>query len=111
MCHVNEGIEISKWLQGIQSYGYKLQAISYSSVGKESACKAGGPSAVPGLGNLLEKGEACTPVFLGFPCGSVGKESTCKAGDLGLIPGLGRSPGEGMLAWSIPWTVHGVTRN
>ena len=43
----------------------------------------------------LEKGEAPTPIFLGFPCGSVGKESACNVGDLGSIPGLGRSPGEG----------------
>ena len=43
----------------------------------------------------LEKGQATTPVFLGFPCGSDGKEPTCNAGDLNSIPGLGRSPGEG----------------
>ena len=53
----------------------------------------------------------------GFLCGSAGKESPCNAGDLGLIPGLGRSPGEGkgyplhILAWRIPWTVHGVTNS
>ena len=33
------------------------------------------------------------------------KESACNVGDLGLIPWLGRSPGEGILAWRIPWTV------
>ena len=60
----------------------------------------------------LEKGEATTPVFLGFPCGSARKESACNAGDLGLIPGLGRSPGEGRgypLQYSgleNPWTVQ-----
>ena len=43
----------------------------------------------------LEKGQATTPIFLGFPGGSAGKESTYSAGDLGLTPGLGRSPGEG----------------
>ena len=43
----------------------------------------------------LEKEQATTPVFLGFPCGSAGKESTGNVGDLGSIPGLGRSPGEG----------------
>ena len=43
----------------------------------------------------LEKGQATTPVFLGFPCGSAGKESARNAEDLGLISGLGRSPGEG----------------
>ena len=48
-----------------------------------------------GREDLLEKGQATTPVFLGFPCGSAGKESACNVGDLGLIPGLGRSPGVG----------------
>ena len=43
--------------------------------------------------------------ILGFLDNSVGKESACNVGDLGLIPWLGRSPGEGILAWRIPWTV------
>ena len=62
-----------------------------SSVGKESACNAGDPGSIPGLGSPLEKGQATlpTPVLLGFPCGSTGKESTCSTGDLGLIPELG----------------------
>ena len=42
-----------------------------------------------GQEDLLEKGQATTPVFLGFPCGSAGKESTCNPGDLGSILGLG----------------------
>ena len=52
-----------------------------------------------------------------FPCGLAGKESACNAGDLGSIPGLGRAPGEGkathasILAWRMPWTVHGVTKS
>ena len=63
-----------------------------SSVGKESACNAGDPGSIPGLGRSPEEGMGYpTPVFLGFPCGSAGKES-CNVGDLGLIPGLGRSP-------------------
>ena len=47
-----------------------------------------------GWEDLLEKGQAPTPVFLGFPGGSAVKETTYSAGDLGSIPGLGRSPGE-----------------
>ena len=49
--------------------------------------------------------------------GSAGKESACNVGDLGSIPGLKRSPGEGkgthssILAWKIPWTVHGLTKS
>ena len=67
-----------------------------SSVGKESACNAGDPSLIPGLGRPpWRRVRLPTAVFLGFPCGSDDKESTCNTGDLSLIPGLGRSPGEG----------------
>ena len=31
----------------------------------------------------LDKAQATTPVFLGFPGGSAGKETTCNVGDLG----------------------------
>ena len=48
-----------------------------------------------GWEDLLEKGQAPTPVFLGFPGGSAGKEPACNVGDMGSIPGLGRSPGKG----------------
>ena len=67
------------------------------SVGKESACNAGDPGSIPGLGRSSGEGIGYlpTPEFLGFPCGSVGKESTYSVGDLDLIPGLGRSPGKG----------------
>ena len=67
-----------------------------SSVGKESACKAGDPWLNPWDGKILWRRDRLpTPVFLGFPCGSSGKESVCNVGDLGSFPGLGRSPGEG----------------
>ena len=67
-----------------------------SSAGKESACNAGDPGLIPGLGRSPGEGIGyLTPVFLGFPGGSDGKESACNAGDLGSIPGLGRSPGGG----------------
>ena len=68
-----------------------------SSAGKESACKAGEPSLIPGLGSSPGEG-------IGYPlqyswaslvAQNVKKKSTCNAGDLGLIPGLGRSSGEG----------------
>ena len=55
--------------------------------------------------------------MLGFPCGLAGKESACNAGDLGLILGW-EDPLEtetathfSILAWRIPWTVHGVTKS
>ena len=89
------------------------------SVGKETACNAGDPGLIPGLGRSgWRRDRLPTPVFLGFPCASAGKESTCNARDLGSIPGLGKSPGEGkgypvfwipsILAWRIPWTVKSM---
>ena len=66
-----------------------------SSAGEESACNAGDPSSIPGLGRSTGEGIGYTPVFFIFPCGSAGEESAYNAGDLGSIPGLGRSPGEG----------------
>ena len=72
-----------------------------------------------GREDLLEKGQATTPVFLGSPGGSAGKESVCNAGDLGLIRGLGRSPGEGKgyplqysgLKNSMDFIFHGVAKS
>ena len=67
-----------------------------TSVGKESACNAGDPSSIPGLGRSDAEGiRLPTPVFLGFPHDSAGKESACNVGNLGSVPGLGRSSGEG----------------
>ena len=61
-----------------------------SSAGKESACNAGDPSSITGLGRSPGEG-------IGYPllCGSEGKESAYSVGELSLIPGLERSPGEG----------------
>ena len=89
-----------------------------SSAGEQSACNAGDPGLIPGLGRFCWRRDRLpTPVFLGFPCGSAGKESTCNAGDLGLITELGRCPGEGNgyllphsgLENSMECVVHGVT--
>ena len=47
-----------------------------SSAGKESACNAGDPSGIPGLGKSPGEGTGFeTPVLGGFPCGSTSKES------------------------------------
>ena len=96
-----------------------LMGFPDSSVGKESACDAGGPGLIPGSGRFAGEGISYppTPVFLGFPCGSASKESTCNVGDLGSIPVLGRAPGEGKiyplqyfgLENSMDCTVHGFT--
>ena len=53
------------------------------------------------------------PVFLGFPGGSAGKEFACNVGDLGSITGLekGKATHSTILAWRIPWTVHGVAKS
>ena len=67
-----------------------------SSAGKESACNAGDPSSIPGLGRFPGEGIGYPLLVLGFPCGSAGRESSCNAEDLSLIPGLGRSAGEGI---------------
>ena len=58
----------------------------------------------------LEKGQASTPMFLGFPGGSTGKESTCNVGDLGWEDPLekGKATHSSILAWRIPWTVQSV---
>ena len=70
-----------------------------SSAGKESACNAGEPGLIPGLGRSTGEGISYPLQYswLPFPGGSDGDESTCNAGDLVLIPGLGKSPGESML--------------
>ena len=69
---------------------------SDSSVGKESACNAGDPSSIPGLGRSSGEGIGYPLQYSwGFPGGPAGKESACNVGDLGSIPGLERCPGEG----------------
>ena len=81
---------------------------------------------VPSMGqeDRLEKGQATTAVFLGFPGRSDNKEYACSVGGLGSIHGLGRSPGGGngnplqysglqnsmdRGAWQA--TVHGVAKS
>ena len=102
-------------------FNYRVQGFPHSSVGKESACNAGDPGSIPGLGRSAGEGIIWlpTPVFLGFPCSLADKESACNVGDLGLIPGLGRAPGEGKgyplqyfgLENSMDCIVHGVTKS
>ena len=73
-----------------------MRAFPNRTVGKESACNAGDPGSIPGLGRSTGEGIGYpTPVFLGFSCGSAGKKAACNAGDLGLIPWSGRYPREG----------------
>ena len=50
-----------------------------SSAGKESTCKPGDLSSIPGAGKIHWRRDSLpTTVFFGFPGGSAGKESACK---------------------------------
>ena len=64
-----------------------------SSVGKESACNAGDPGSIPGLGRSPGEGIGYPLQYSWASLVAHSKESACNVGDLGLIPGLGRSPG------------------
>ena len=54
---------------------------------------------------------------MGFPDSTAGKESTCNAGDLVQSLGWedplekGKATHSSILAWRIPWTVHGVAKS
>ena len=50
---------------------------------------------------------------LGFPGGSAGKEFACNAGNLGWEESLekGKVTHSSILAWRIPWTVHGFSKS
>ena len=87
--------------------------------GKESACNAGDPGSIPGVGRSLGEG-------IGYPLqyswaslvAQLVKNPPAMI-DLGSIPGLGRSPGEGKgyplqysgLENSMNCIVHGVTKS
>ena len=90
----NNGNSDRLYFLGLQNY---CRGFLDSSASKESACNAGYPSSIPGLGRFAGEGIGYP---LQYPWASlvaqmVKDPSTCNAGDLGLIPGLGRSPGEG----------------
>ena len=78
-----------------RTLGKLLRGIPHSSVGKESACNAGDPSLIPGLGRSTGKGigHQLQHSWASLVAQLV-KKYACNAGDPSLIPGLGRSPGE-----------------
>ena len=95
-----------------------------SSAGKESACNAGDPGSVPGLGRSPGEGMDTHSSILGLPWWLRWERIACNSGDLGSIPGSGRSPGGGhgnplqysclenptdSRAWRA--TVYGVTKS
>ena len=65
------------------------------SAGKESACNAGDPGSVPGLGRSPGEGKSYTPKYSWASLVAQLVKNLPTMGDLGLIPRLGRSPGEG----------------
>ena len=90
-----------------------------SSVGKESACNAGDPSLIPGLGRSAgeEIGYPLQYSWTSLVAQLV--KNPLAVGDLDSIPGLGRSPGEGNgyplqysgLKKSMDGMVHGVAQS
>ena len=93
-----------------------LRVFPDSSVGKESACNAGDPGLIPGLGRSTGEGIGN---LVQYSCGSTGEELACNVGDLGSIPGLGGSSGEQKgyplkysgLENSIEYIVHEVAKS
>ena len=78
-------------------YVLELLGFPSSSAGKESACNAGDPGLIPGLGRSPGEG-------IGYPlqyswasleAQTVKKKLTCSVEDLGSIPGWGGCPGGG----------------
>ena len=89
---INTVIHFDKVL-AVKSFFFPLlpyKGFPGSLVGKESACNAGDPGWIPGLGKFSGEG-------IGYPLQyswaslvtQLLKKSVCNAGDLGLIPGLG----------------------
>ena len=67
-----------------------------SSIGKESACNAGDPGSIPGLGRFAGEG-IVFPLQYSWASlvAQLVKNPPAMQVDLGSIPGLERSPGEG----------------
>ena len=92
--------------------------------GKQSACNAGDPGSIRGLGRSPGEGDGNPLQYSWVSMVANSKESACNSGDLGSVLRSGRSPGEGnnyplqcsclensvdRRAW---WAaVHGVTKN
>ena len=92
---------------------------SDSSVGKESACNAGDPDSILGLGRSAAEG-ICYPVQYSWASlvaqlvkNPLAMQETW-VGSLGWEDPLekGKATHSSILAWRIPWTtVHGVTKS
>ena len=86
---------------------HSMRASLIAQLSEESACSAGGPGEIPGLGGPAGEGTGCPLQDSWLPGGSAGKESACSVGELGFPQE--RSPGERMptpVFW--PGEFHGV---
>ena len=89
------------------------------SAGKESACKAGDPGSVPGLGRSPGEGKSYALKYSWASLVAQLVKNLPTMGDLGSIPRLGKSPGEGQgyplrysgLENSMDCIVHGVAKS
>ena len=89
-----------------------------SSVGKESACNAGDPSSIPGLGRSAGEGIGYPPQYSWASVAAqlvknllTMRETWVRS--LGWEDPLEKGKGirSSILAWRIPWTVvHGITK-
>ena len=90
-----------------------------SSVGKESACSAGDPGSIPGLGRSAGKGMDYPLQYRWASLVAQLVKNPPNVGGLGSIPGLGISPGEGNsyplqysgLENAMDCKVHGVAKS
>ena len=92
-----------------------------TSVGKESACNAGNPSSIPGLGRSAGEGLGYPPWYSWASLVAQLVENLTAmretwVGSLGWEDRLekGKATHSSILAWRIPWTdcvVHGVTKS
>ena len=94
-----------------------LQGFPHSSVGKESTCNAGNPSSIPGSGRFAgeEIGYPCQYSWVSFVAQLVQNPPAMRetwVQSLGWEDPLekGKATHSSILAWRIPWTIHGVAQ-
>ena len=95
------------------------QGFPDSSVGKESACNAGDPGSIPGIGRSAGEGIGYPLQYSWASLVAQLVKNPSAVGDLGSISGSGRFPGEvkgyslqySGLKNSMDCTVHGVAKS
>ena len=125
-------LRVPWWMNRVKSYGvyicihiYTVEGFPGSSAGKESACNAGDPRSIPGLGRSPGEGIGCplqdswaslaAQRIIHLQCGRPGFDPW--VGKIPFLPGGGHGNPLYIPAWRIPmdraawWaTVHGVTK-